>query len=241
MEDRNSRITLVIVLGLLCAIALPQVALCFNLGTLKTEARALALDSGSTRQRHSDARITAYLNEGQRIAVLDAKPIFRSEQFELVAGTTYYSLPADFLQMYRVTLDYDILDETTPEALDRTDRWQETGAKPTHYVIFFASRTKVAFYPFPDSSSSTGTVRYEYAAQATDMAADSDSPFGGVTELVPYQYILAQYAAARMAVMDGRADFASLYLAEFSAGVARMARESKLRPSYRPSASGRTQ
>ena len=156
-----------------------------------------------------------------------------------MAGTTYYSLPADFLQMYRLTYKHETIQETTPEALDKQALWPETGQRPTHYFIQFASRTKVGMYPWPESSSSTGTVRFEYYATATDLTADAEEPYGGSVELDQYGYALAYYAAARMAAIDGRLDLAAFYLGEFRAGVDRMGREAKNRPSYRPAAVGR--
>ena len=204
---------------------------------LQTRARSLALDVGSSRQRYTDATILIWLNEAQRFAVTDAKPLLKSGSFELVVGSTYYAMPSDFLQAYRVSLDFDVLEETTPEALDRQDRWQETSAEPTHYFIHWASRTKMGVYPWPESSGSTGTVRYEYYAQVTDLSAAGDSPFNGVTELSPYHDSLAYYAAARMSALDGRTDLAVLYMAEFRAGVERMGREARMRPVYRPAAS----
>ena len=226
-------------INLVVALVLCGQARALTLSEIRTEARTLALDSGTSRQRFSNARLNAFINEGHRQAVLETRPILKSAQFELVAGTTYYSLPTDFLQINRVTLEYDVLYETTPEALDKTNRWPETGARPTHYFIHFASRTKVGFYPFPESSSSTGTVRYDYFAQATDLSADSDEPFGGAAELDVYHYGLAYYAAAKMTAIDGRTALAGFYLAEYRATIERIKSEAKSRPSYRPSAVGR--
>lgn len=219
----------------LAVLAVPSWGL--TLSDLREESRALVLDSGP-RLRFSTATLDDFLNEGQRIAVLDAKPIRKSARFELVAGTTFYSLPADFLQLQRVTLRYYDLQEMSPEALANRGslRWEEAAGLPTHYFINFASRTKVGFYPFPDSSSSTGTVRYDYYAQATDMSATTDQPFGGDAELDPHHYLIAFYAAARMAAIDGRADLAVLYRTEFLEGLERLKREANARPSYRPGA-----
>lgn len=222
----------VVVLSLL----LSDGAFALTLSQIRTEARVLALDNGTTRRRFSDTRVNSFINEAQRSVVLEVRPILRSAQFELAAGTTYYSLPADFLQISRVTLDWQTLNETTPEAQDRASEWQTVGAEPTHYYVHFASRTKLGFYPFPDTTRSTGTVRYEYWAQATDLSADADVPYNAISELTPYHYGLAQYAAARMAVIDGRNGSAGLYLAEFRASVERMKSEAKSRPSYRPGA-----
>jgi len=221
--------------------ALPPQAHSLALSDLRTEARVLALDNGATRRRFPDARVNAFLNEGQRQIVLEARPILKSSNFELVAGTTWYSLPSDFLQLNRVTRDYYTLPETTPDALDRTSRWEETGASATHYLVDFSSRTKIRLYPWPESSSSTGTVRYQYWAQATDMSADADTPFNGIAELTPYHYVIAYFAAAKMSAIDGKTGLAALYLGEFRAGIERIKSEAKSRPSYRPGAAGRTQ
>jgi len=206
---------------------------------IRTEVRTLALDAGSSRNRFSNARILAMVNECQRQANIEAKPIIKSFQFELATDTTWYALPSDFLQVYRVTHDYDVLKENSPEALDRTDGWEETGGEPTDYFIDFASRTKIGVYPWPDTTSDTGTVRVEYIAQVSDLTGDTSVPFNSITELYPYHYGLAYCAAAHMTAIDGRSDLAQLYFAQYAAMVKRLATEAKSRPSYRPSAIGR--
>lgn len=216
----------------------PGAASSLSLSEIRIQARVLGLDSGVSRRRFSDSRVNDFINEAHRQIVLDIRPILKSSGFELVAGTTYYSLPADFLQISRVKLEHDFLPEKTPEGLDRTDRWEEVGSRPTNYFINFASRTLLGFYPFPDSVSSTGTITFDYYAQATDLSSDSDEPFGGSTELDPHGYTLAYYAAALMVAIDGKTALATLYIALYKAGVERMRREAKSRPSYRPGARG---
>jgi hypothetical protein len=236
MEARGRKLALAFLIGLL-----PCLAGALTLSEIRTEARTMALDTGTTRRRFSDTRLNAFINEAQRQTVTESRPILRSTQIELVVGTTFYSLPSDFLQVNRVTLDYDTLYELTPEANDKTSRWETTASEPTHYFINFSSRTKIGFYPWPDSVSSTGTVRVEYFAQTTDMSADSDQPYNAITELIPYHYGLAYFAAARMSAVDGKVGLATLYFAEFRATIDRMKSEAKSRPSYRPGAIGRTQ
>lgn len=228
--------------ALLLLLLAPQ-AWGLTLSELRSQTRDLAIDNGS-RLRFSTSTIDTFLNEGQRIAVLDAKPLIRAGSFELVAGTTYYGLPADFLQIRRLTLRYQDLEEQTPESLSNKVglEWELSGGLPTNYVINFSSRTKVQFYPFPDTSASTGTVRYEYFASATDLSATTDEPFGGSAELDPYHYMLAYYAGYRLAMIDGRQDLGVLYRTEFYEGLERLKREALARPSYRPQAApiGRT-
>lgn len=209
-----------------------------TLGSLQTKTRSLAIDHG-TRLRHSTATITALLNEGQRLAVLDSKALVKSARFELVAGTTFYELPADYFQMARVTLRNQLLlSEASVGYLDNRagQGWQASPGTPTNYYIHFASRTKVGFYPFPGTSSSTGTVRYEYFASATDMSAISDEPFGGAAELDPYGYMLAYYAASILCSIDGRLDLAVLYRRIYDEGMARMKLEAHARAGYNPGA-----
>lgn len=206
-----------------------------SLADLRSRSRIMAIDNG-TRLRFSTATIDGLLNEGQKICILDAKPIIRSIQFELAVGTTYYALPGDYLQMRRLTLKFLELQEITPEAIANKAglSWETSQALPTNYFINFASRTNVGFYPVPGSSSSTGTVRLEYYAQETDLVASSDVPFNGIVEMQPYHDLLAYYAAYRMAAIDGRSDLAGLYRTEFYTGLERMKREALNRPSYRP-------
>lgn len=202
------------------------------LSEVRTEARKLSLDAG-TRQRFTNAQILAFINEGQRQAVVAAKPIVKSFEFQAAAGTTYYAMPSDFLQVTRVTYDYGILDEATPEALDRSDEWQGVDGEPTHYFLHWATRTYIGLYPYPDSSS-TDTVRCEYYAQGTDLSSDTDVPFNGIRELYPYHYALAYFAAGMMASIDGRQDLAQLYFAQYASIVSRMEKEAMARPSYKP-------
>lgn len=231
-----SLFTLLAVIG--ASLLFPGAASSLSLSEIRVQVRILALDSGSSRRRFTSTQINAFINEAHRQIVLDIRPILKSGSFQLVVGTTYYALPTDFLQISRVKLQYDFLPEKTPAGLDRTDRWEEVGSRPTNYFINFASRTLLGFYPFPNSTSSTGTITYDYYAQATDLSSDSDEPFGGDTELDPHSYTLAYYAAAHMSAIEGKTSLAAFYLALYKAGVERMRREAKSRPSYRPGARG---
>jgi hypothetical protein len=223
----------------LCLAVLPDAPInALTLAQIRTEARVLALDNGTTRNRFSDARILQFINEAQRSAILESKAFIRASTFDLVSGTTYYDLPSDFFQMYRLSSDYQTLPEITPEALDKSSNWAESTGEPTHYFMNWSSRTKVGFYPFPNSTSSTTTIRYDYMATVPDLSGDSDVPFNSITEMLPYGYAIAYFAAARMTAIDGRLDLSTLYRAEFSAIVAKMAQEARARPSYRPSAVG---
>lgn len=232
------KIALARLAGIFCiAFSASSFSHALTLTELRSQSRDLAIDNG-TRLRFLTSTVDNFLNEGQRIAILDAKPIIKSSTLELSVGSTYYSLPTDFFQMRRLTLRYLELEEATPESIANRAglSWENSTGLPTNYFINFASRTKVGFYPWPDSVSSTGTVRYEYFASPTALSASSDEPFGGDAELDQYHYLLAYYAAYRMAMIDGRQDLGVLYRTEFYEGLERMKREALARPAYRPSA-----
>lgn len=211
-----------------------------TLSTIRSDCRVMAADSGSSRNRFSDAQLLRFINEGQKDAVQFAKPIHRSYQFELVAGTTYYAAPSDYLTVVRLTRSYQLLPEVSIKNLDKSQQWQTVGGLPVNYFVNHSSRTLIGFYPFPSTSSSTGTIRMEYAAQATDLSADSDQPFNGVSELQPYAYLLSFYCAYRASVIDSKVAQSQAYYAEFKRGSDMLASDAFSRPNYQPGAVGGT-
>jgi len=224
-------------IALLLAVFLAPPAAALDLQDLRDQTREMVLDTGP-RLRFSTTTIDRFINEAQRIAIADAKVIRKSIQVQAVIGTTYYAMPSDFMQIQRVTYQHLELPEITPIALSNKAgrKWQVTQAFPTHYFLNFSSRTLLGLYPVPGSSSDVDQIRVEYYAQATDLTSASDHPFGGITELIPYHYMLAFYAAFRLSALDGRSDLAGLYRLEFYEAVVRMRREGVNRPSYRPGA-----
>lgn len=223
---------------LLMLLAAPAQAI--TLSTARSDCRVLVQDTGTTRNRFSDAQLLRFLNEGQKDLVQYAKPIRKSTQFELVSGTTYYSAPADFLVPIRVTRSYQLLSEQSIQSLDKQISWQTVRGLPISYFVNHSSRTLIGFYPFPDAATSTGTIRMEYSAQATDLSSDSDQPFNSVVELQPYGYLLPFYCAYRASLIDNDVTQAQAYYAEYKRGSDMLASDAFSRPNYRPSAVGGT-
>lgn len=203
-----------------------------TLSTLRSDCRILVKDTGSSRQRFSDAQLLRFLNEGQKEVVRYSKPIRKSYQFELVANTTYYSLPTDFLTMTRVSRSYYVLQEMSVAALDKNNQWETSRGLPINYFINFSSRTKIGFYPYP-TSTSTGTIRIEYIATAADLSADSDQPYNSIQELQIYGYPLAFYCAYRASLLDSQTAQAQAYFAEWRSALD-MTADSTNRPGYKP-------
>lgn len=206
--------------------------------TLLSDCRVLVKDGGSTRNRFTDAQLLRFLNEGQKDLVQYAKPIRKSYQFELVSGTTYYSAPSDFLTVIRLTRSYQVLVEQSIQSLDKQQQWQTVGGLPISYFVNHSSRSLIGFYPFPNTVSSTGTIRMEYTAQATDLSGDSDQPFNGIVELQPYGFYVALYCGYRASLVDSQTTQAQAFYAEYRRGSDMLSSDAFSRPNYRPGAVG---
>ncbi len=227
-------------LALFLVLLSPAPAGAITLSTIRSDCRVYVKDTGATRQRYSDAILLRFINEGQKDVNQQLWPIQKSYSFPLVSGTTYYSTPADFLHVLRLTRDFDVLDEKSPKALDKNGEWEIVGGLPQSYFVNFSSRSKIGFYPFPESSASTGTVRMDYVAQVADLAADSDTPYNSILELQPYGHLLSFYCAYRAALIDGQMDMGQAYFAEYQRGLARMSEDATARPAYKPGVVGRS-
>lgn len=209
-----------------------------TLSTLRSDCRQLITDSGASRRRYSDSQLLRFLNEAQKDINTATKPIRKSTQFELVSGTTYYAAPSDFLVPIRITRNYQLLPELSIQSLDRQIMWQTVAGLPINYYVNHSSRTLIGFYPFPNTTNSTGTIRMEYSAQVTDLSGDSDVPFNGITEIQPYSYLLPLWCAYRASLLDGKTTMAQAYYAEYRRGSDMLASDAFSRPGYKPSAVG---
>ncbi len=219
----------------LVVLALCGCAFANSLSEIRSDCRYLVKDYGASRRRFSDTILNGFVNDGQNSVVQEALPIRKPFQFELVAGTTYYDLPSDFLAVTRLTRDYLVIKQESLASLDKRMEWQQVGGLPTSYYVSFASRTKVGFYPFPDTTSSTGTIRLEYAASIQAMDDDTDAPFSGIAELQPYANILSEFCAFKCSVIDGELDMAAVYSKAYEDGKKTLMNTSMMMPNYNPS------
>ena len=208
-----------------------------NFSDLRTNTRVLISDSGTatSRLRFTNSEINTFLNECQRESVAASWPIVKTTNIELAAGTTYYSIPNTALAVKRVTWRNRVLTERSIANLDGTKEWETISGTPQNYFVTFASRTFIGIYPFPADSTSTGTVKVDFFAQADDLAADADIPYNGIREFYPMHHILSYCAAARMAAIDGQTGVAGLYLQIYNQLLGRLAAIALSRPSYSPS------
>jgi len=182
-----------------------------------TDTRLLARDPSSLgRVRFSDAQILNFLNEAQADAIATTFCIEKEYSFDTVSGTTYYALTDSFISVKRLLSDSMKLDEKSPEKLDKlSSEWETVTGTPFNYYINFSSRTKIAFYPVPDSVSSTTTIKIEYFARADTMILTS-TPFNGITEFNSFHNMLSYYAAAQMLYIDGSVTVGDRYMQRYT-------------------------
>lgn len=211
-----------------------------NLGEIRTDVRSLITDGHGTRQRFSDTELNSWINEGQKLADIKTLCTYKATSFPLVIGTTYYTLPSDFLMLRRVTRDYLAIQELTPAGLDgRSAEWENQSGLPTYYFLNFSSRTKIGFAPFPMATSDLATIKVEYMAYSPSLTADADIPFSGISELSPYQYALTFYAAFKASVIDERDNKSKVYLDSYASMTTMMKDLCTQRPNYAPSMVGK--
>ncbi len=203
--------------------------------TLVTDTRLLARDPSSLgRVRFSDAQILNFLNEAQADAIATTFCIEKEYSFDTVSGTTYYALTDSFISVKRLLSDSMKLDEKSPEKLDKlSSEWETVTGTPFNYYINFSSRTKIAFYPVPDSVSSTTTIKIEYFARADTMILTS-TPFNGITEFNSFHNMLSYYAAAQMLYIDGSVTVGDRYMQRYTYLKKVFGRSCKARPTYMP-------
>lgn len=211
-----------------------------TLGELRSDARSLITDAQSTRQRFSNSELNNWINEGQRIADIKTLCTYKAFSFPLVIGTTYYSLPNDFLQLRRVTRDFLAIQELTPAGLDgRSAEWENQSGLPTYYFLNFSSRTKIGFAPFPNATSDLATMKVEYMAYSKSLTLDSDIPFEGIVEFYPFHYVLSYYAAYKASIVDERYEKAKGFLESYTSMTDLMKSRCVERPNYLPSMVGK--
>ena len=211
-----------------------------DLEDIRTEVRLRVKDSGVST-RFTDAQIDSFSNEGQRDVVNATWVIKKSTSITLVSGTTFYSLPTDLIAIGRVTWRNRNIYEATLTKLDsdfNNSAWLDTGGPPQKYYQDPTQSDKIGIYPFPNSASSTGTIKINYFSQGTNMSADSDVPFNGENRYISYHDLIIFYDCYRVHLLEGEIDKATLYRQEYEARVLLMRDRVGSLPGYIPGLSG---
>ena len=139
-------------------------------------------------------------NQAQRELNHETRALATSTDITVVAGTSSYTLPADFLDFDREAPQfvdaagtYNRIRVVEPAYLDRTiPGWQDATTNvgtPTH---LFTRQGQLTLYPVPEAG---GTLKLPYLVEPDELTTDDDVPFNGLRSLNRFAPALAYKAA----------------------------------------------
>ena len=222
-------------------------AFAMTLSDLETEVRIATYDTATetTRRAQSDTVIDNLLNEAMREVVSVTWCLETSTAITLVANTTFYALPTNFIN---VSMDGGVRYEnasgntkilaqvTRRKIYQDTPDWQDKTGAPMQYFLHQdsdADPLDIAVYPIP-TATSTGTVTVQYYFQPTSMSSDSDVPFDGFRHLYPYHMALAYKVSAQLLLTMGFAEKSTSYYNLYLGTVKMMSDRLGQMPDYNP-------
>lgn len=215
-----------------------------TLSEIRTEIRVLIKDTDATRRRYTDGQLNSLVNQAHRDVVNHTWMIKKNTEIELTAGATHYSLATDTIQIQRVTWKFRNLKETSLEQLDSRfsyGDWYSSGGSPDSYYQDPARPDQLSIYPWPNSSSSTGTVRINYFAEAPTLSADSDTPFNADSRHETYHDLLINWPAYKVYLVEGDINKAASYKALYDEKLTLAVQQIGSNPNYKPSFGGQRQ
>lgn len=231
----------------ICGLLFVASARALTLSEIRTEVRRNVRDAASdtTLRKYSDTILNSFINEAQRETNNLTWAVEKSTSYVLSAGTTYYSLPSNFIASKLVTFADRAgliikLDEQTQAKSyqEEADFERSDSGTPDHFFIRYPETAggalQVAYLPVP-ATTSTGTVKMWYTYQPPDLSADADVALDEFPHLVPYHYVLVAHATARIKELEGRFDEAKYYTEVFLRYIGTMAQRFRATPGYFPS------
>lgn len=219
-----------------------------TLGEIETEVRRNVRDTQATvgLERYPDTILDVWINETQKDVNNKTWAVDNSTTVALLANTTYYVLPDNFLAATQVLYTNSAgLTVDMPELSARNvyqaqpDYERSSKGTPGTYFIrgqLSGAYQEIAFLPIPTTSG--GTVQIQYQSQPADLAVDADVPFDGIKRLYPYHYTLVWGTTMRIKLIEGRGDEAKIYADLYNADIATMKEKLGLKPNYNPSLRG---
>lgn len=187
-----------------------------TLGQLIDDARDIA-DRGGATQRHTDARVTRYLNQAIQRWSLEVNYSGHSWTVTAASGTTTsstneYALPSDFVQAYSV----ELIDDNVEYMLQPFERLERTDFEAHYLTIqeqgrpiwFRLDGSNITLLPEPDAQY---TYVIRYLAAPTDLAATADTLDG----IAGWEDWVVHRAALAMLTKDNDPEHYQLVRAEF--------------------------
>ena len=225
--------------------------------------RDMIMDAGtsSDKQHWSSATLNNYID----LAVQEIASIswcMKNSYTFTISTTSHkrdYELQTDIAQIERVTIheantlgnvsekeNCTALEETSLLSLDNSSLdWESTFStysfgnhnKPTKYYTCQSTATylRIGFVPPADN---TYTITVYYDEIPDDMTSDSEIPFRGIKQLVPYHDLICLWVAARICAFDGKLDLAKYWDARYLARLEEATKSLNWKANFSPSISG---
>ena len=195
-----------------------------TLGTVRT---AVLYRLGDASQVvWTEAEITRYLNDGQRLLVSLTRILWTYTYLNDVIDTALATLPADFIEADRVTWNWAKIPMLTAAELRRIDVLYKTNKGPVRaYTLEEDGTGKLRKWLVPSVTATAGqdvnNTRLEYFRLPTTMSAAGDA-FSVSDRCVKYLESYAMYRAFERKGMGQNPKAAQHYRARFEEGVQRL-------------------
>ncbi len=193
-----------------------------------------------TRQQFTDATLLSFLNDGQRESNSINWLLNSTYTFTLVAGTTFYTLPADFMATQRVVFKNRKMDQTSFNQLDADQPgWigVSTGTPNLYYLNYFTTPVTIGFFPVPNTTNAL-PVQIYYVQQPVELTATTQIPWNGWNLLTPYHSGLAYYIAERGYMAQEDMDAVAAYQTEWFLFLQTMRQGLFKQPDFNPGVAG---
>ncbi len=236
------------VLFLVLALGLPALGQALTLSEIRTDIRRNVRDTDATSRRFSDTLLNTLINEVQRDVNNQTWVVEASTSYVLTAGTTFYSLPSDFIAAKRAIFTLNsgskiqLREDSEKGVVDGSPDFERSSAgAPIRYFVRQSksggTALQISYLPVP-TSASTGTIRVDYVVQPTDLSSDSDVPFEGQLHLLPYHQALSYGVTMRIKLWKGEVEEAQAYAQLYDRMIQAMVGGTGRMPNFRPSFSG---
>lgn len=205
-----------------------------TLSDIRTEIRKTIKDNptDTSFRRYSDAFLLPLINETQREIVNFTFLADRTSSYVLSPLTTYYNLPTDLMTVHQLYFTntsgqlIELKEEAQRSLYDNNPQWESQSGSPSSYLITGATSSAgnasapllISYIPIP-TQTSTGTVRIWYYNIVPDLSSDSDVPFENRRDLYPYHFSLVYGVTAKIKILEGWMDEATVYQSFYKSSV----------------------
>jgi hypothetical protein len=232
-----------------CGGGRPAIAL--DVGGIIRDIRVRIADMADPKQRYSDAYLYALVNEAQREIVNMTAPVTKHTTQELSVRTTYYTLPVDLVGIVEARFTETttgrtrLLEEKNKRSLyQENPDWERQAGSPMSYFVRQATSTaanitgqtrlEFAITPVPSTTTTLGTVTFEYYYYPAALSAETDIPFSGRVYLSPYHPLLVNYVVSQIKMIEGDVTGAAAYRKMYDDMLVTMAQRVRDMPNYNP-------